>query len=292
MHNIELYYFTGTGNTLYLVNQLQERIPELSAIPVASLLDIDGMVRPKSKVIGFCFPNHAGHLPLPMKMMIKKLRLEGDEYLFAICNSAFSKSFALDDINRILSKNNGKLSSFFNLTMPDNHTIGDKGYIVPGKEHFERCAHQAQERLDNIKEVISRREIHVDKDDRPRPFPVWIDKTLRPLIFFLVQHYPALVLKGALYADAKCIGCKICERVCPANRIAVHDGRPVFDHTKPCFGCYGCINYCPQESIQGASKWYNGRSYTTENGRYPHPFASVSEIEKQKKRSLDTKSAK
>ncbi len=101
---MDIYYFSGTGNTLYIVNKLKEHIPEIRMIPVASLLNVDGWISSESKTIGFCFPNHAGHLPIPMKMFIKKLHLEGDEYLFALCNSAFSKSFAPEDIDAALSR--------------------------------------------------------------------------------------------------------------------------------------------------------------------------------------------
>jgi ferredoxin len=217
-------------------------------------------------------------------MFIERLHLEGDEYLFAICNSAFSKSFAPDDINKIISKSGCRLSAYFNLIMPDNHDFVIKEYRPPDKEIFLRCENQAQKRLDHIKEVILKKETYIDRDDRPASFPVLINKVFVPLIFYLIQHHPSILLKGALYSDSKCTGCKICEKVCPANRIVVNGGRPVFDHTKTCFGCYSCVNYCPKESIQVASKWYNGRSYTTINGRYSHPYATAKEIERQKLR--------
>ncbi len=284
MEVIELYYFTGTGNTIYIINQLKERIPEITRIPVVSLLTVDDYIKPKSKVIGFCFPNHAGHLPIPMKWFIKKLYLEGDEYLFALCNSAYSKSFAPDDMDKILRKKSCRLNAYFNLIMPDNHAIVTKDYRLPDNEELKRCEDQVQTELDYIKGVIINREMYIEKDDGPAPFPLWIDKLLRPLIFFLVEKAPSTVLRGAMYYDSKCYGCKICEKVCPAGRIIVKNARPVFDYTQTCFGCYGCINFCPVEALQVGSKWYNGRSYTTENRRYPHPYASANDIAKQKSR--------
>ncbi|MFW6299230.1 MAG: EFR1 family ferrodoxin [Bacillota bacterium] len=286
MASVDLYYFSGTGNTLYIAAQLKERIPGMRLIPVVSLLNVDGCLYPESKTVGFCFPNHAGHLPIPMKQFLKKLHLEGDEYLFAICNSAYSKSLAFKDIDRIVRNRGCRLSAHYNLIMPDNHAMVTKGYRVPGKEEFKRCEQKVQEKLAHIRETILNKGIHHEKDGRPAPFPPWIDKALRPLIFHLVEKHPSKVLKGALYADSKCNGCATCEKICPADRIGIIEGRPVFDYNKTCYGCYACVNFCPVESIQVGSKWYNGRSHTADNGRYPHPYASADDIAGQKRRRL------
>ncbi len=47
MNNIEVYYFSGTGNTIYLLNQMKKRIPQIEAIPVASLKN--SKISPKVK---------------------------------------------------------------------------------------------------------------------------------------------------------------------------------------------------------------------------------------------------
>jgi len=41
------------------------------------------------------------------------------------------------------------------------------------------------------------------------------------------------------------------------------------------------LNYCPVEAVQIYSKIWM-KSYTTEKGRYPHPYATVEDISKQK----------
>ena len=198
-------------------------------IPVASLLNVDGWISSESKTIGFCFPNHAGHLPMPMKILIKKLQLEGDEYLFAICNSAFTKSFYPEDIDKILRKKSCRLSAYFNLIMPDNHAMVTKNYRITCKEEFKRCEDQVQAKLSYIKEILLNTDTYNEKDTRPAPFPQWIDLVVRPLIFYLVEKHPSTVLRGTLSADSKCNACKTCEKVCPADRIAIIDGRVIFD---------------------------------------------------------------
>lgn len=265
-NSIELFYFSGTGNTLFIVNKLKERIPKIVLKPIVQLLS-NSVLTPESKIIGFCFPNHAGHLPIPVKLFIEKLNLVGDEYIFAICNSAFSKCFAPYDINKIINRSGCKLNVYFNILMPDNHTCSMKEYKVLKEEELIKCANQAQIDLDFISDILLKKETYHQIDEKPAPFPKFIDKVLVPFIYYLNVRHPATVLKGALYADKKCVGCKTCENVCLSNRITINNNRPVFDYNKTCFGCYCCVNFCPKESIQLGSKWYNGKSYTTVNGR-------------------------
>ncbi len=279
---IVLYYFTGTGNTLHLVKRFKERLPGAIVEPIIPHLTTNGKVIPESNCIGLFYPNHAGHLPIPVRMFLERLELTGEEYLFAICNSAFSKSFSPHDINKVIQRSKCKLNAYINIEMPDNHTIGTRDYEPQSTIDFERCERGAEVQLNAFKEVVLRKESLIEQDTRPTPFPWFIDTFLRPLIFFLIEKYPSLVLKGALYADHTCNGCQVCERICSAYRIRVIDGVPLFDSNATCYGCYSCVNLCPQRAIQMGSQWYNGRSYSPVNGRYPHPFASASEIAKQK----------
>lgn len=45
-----------------------------------------------------------------------------------------------------------------------------------------------------------------------------------------------------------CIGCKICEKKCPADAIRVENNHAVIDGVK-CTGCGECANACPQKCI-------------------------------------------
>jgi hypothetical protein len=81
LNTVEIYFFSGTGNTLFLVKELKKRIPEAVLKPIA-IFRHGSTVVPQSKKIGFCFPNHGGQIPAAMKFFIQKLNLIGDEYLF------------------------------------------------------------------------------------------------------------------------------------------------------------------------------------------------------------------
>ena len=58
----EIYYFSGTGNSLHVAKELQKRIPETKLIPIVSLVNRES-VTTNGKTVGFVFPHYASSLP-------------------------------------------------------------------------------------------------------------------------------------------------------------------------------------------------------------------------------------
>ncbi len=50
----EIYYFSGTGNSLHVARELQKRIPETNLIPMVSLLNKD-IIEINGETLGLCF---------------------------------------------------------------------------------------------------------------------------------------------------------------------------------------------------------------------------------------------
>jgi NAD-dependent dihydropyrimidine dehydrogenase PreA subunit len=61
-------------------------------------------------------------------------------------------------------------------------------------------------------------------------------------------------------ADA-CIGCGVCERVCPTGNVVLTDGRPQWQHDGSCTCCLACYHHCPKHAI-------NYGSITRKRGQY------------------------
>ncbi|MFX0200735.1 MAG: EFR1 family ferrodoxin [Candidatus Hodarchaeota archaeon] len=108
----ELYYFSGTGNSLHVARELQKRIPRAKLIPIISLVN-EETVTTNGKTIGFMFPHYASTLPKIVYTFIEKLNLESAQYLFAIATRGGTETMAFIEIDKILKKKGEKTGFFF-----------------------------------------------------------------------------------------------------------------------------------------------------------------------------------
>ena len=83
MSKVEIYYFSGTGNSLHVARELQRRMPETKLIPMISLLDED-VIKTKGEKIGFVFPIYLSSIPDPVRRFLKKMDLKPTQYIFAL----------------------------------------------------------------------------------------------------------------------------------------------------------------------------------------------------------------
>lgn len=116
----EIYYFSGTGNSLHVAQELKKRIPETNLIPIVSLKGKD-IIETNGETVGFVFPIHFMTAPAIVKSIMEKLDLKSAKYIFAIatrygtpCSIMFSK------IERILKKKGKSLDSHLILNMASN----------------------------------------------------------------------------------------------------------------------------------------------------------------------------
>lgn len=123
----EIYYFSGTGNSLHVTQGLQKRIPDAALIPVVSLLGQD-VIQTQAETVGFVFPIYLTTLPIPMREFVKKLDLGSAEYTFAV--GTRMGTFCLADIalENTLKKRGKHLDAYFLLNMANNSPTG----LVPG----------------------------------------------------------------------------------------------------------------------------------------------------------------
>ena len=69
MSNVEIYYFSMTGNSLHVAKELQKRIPETNRIPIVSLLNKD-RVKTNGEAAGLVFPINSMTIPIPVKKFL------------------------------------------------------------------------------------------------------------------------------------------------------------------------------------------------------------------------------
>lgn len=270
MNKTDIYYFSGTGNSLHIAKELQKRVPGAKHIPMVCLLG-DNSVMTDAETVGFVFPIHMTTIPRPVREFIKKLNLESAEYIFSIATRLGTTHSAFIEIEKILKKKGKVLNSHFTLTMPSNDPKFK--YKVPTEAYIAEREVEVQKKLPMIAQAITKRENNKEKDvTATGKIPVFL---LR-LVPFVMALSEKLGFGYEMYADSKCTGCGICEKVCLSKKIKMENGRPVWKKDIECYLCSACINFCPKQAIQI-------RSFGTEkNGRYSHPYATVEDIIQEK----------
>lgn len=48
---------------------------------------------------------------------------------------------------------------------------------------------------------------------------------------------------------SECVGCRVCDNICPAKAITMKDGKPVIDREK-CIRCFCCQEFCPKGAMK------------------------------------------
>jgi hypothetical protein len=184
MNRVEIYYFSGTGNSLHVARELQRRIPGTNLKPIVSLLRSDVIVS-TAEIVGFVFPIYLTRLPAPVANFIKKLELASARYVFAIATRAGSPHRAFDVIDKILKKQDKSFNSYFTLNMGANY-LGP----IPTQEEITELESAVQERLESIHHVVINREKHREKDNGVTvPLPPLMVR-LYPMLIAIAEHAP------------------------------------------------------------------------------------------------------
>jgi ferredoxin len=283
----EIYYFSGTGNSLHIAKELQKRIPETKLTPILRLVNKES-IKTTTETVGFIFPQYASMAPKIFEKFIEKLNLESAKYIFAVATRGRTECWAFREIDKILEKQGRCLDSFFVIIMPSSSAaILEDPEAQITEDKIASLEAKAQDRLDSIQRIVAGRERNRDEDLRAVMPPPSILMPFLPVINLLI---PILLPLGKMvesrfdfYSDDKCNGCGLCETVCLAGKVRMVEGRPIWSKDAKCYGCLGCFNFCPLESIQIKSKWYL-KSYTEKNGRYHHPSITAFDIAEQKKK--------
>jgi len=280
----EIYYFSGTGNSLFIAKELQKRIPGSNLIPIASLMN-KKVVQTKGKTVGFVFPVHALTIPIAVKKFIRKVDFGSSEYLFAIATRQGTIFRGFNKIDQLLNKKNKHLDSHFILNMYSNDSRHN-GFKVPPQSDILSLERVALEKLDFIQDVIKNKMVNREIDSGYTS-----GFSYHPIINYLLER---LILSSMaiseyiggvnyFYSDSRCSGCGVCEKVCLSKKIKMCDRKPVWQKNVLCYMCFACLNYCPKKSVQ--IKSIPGvKSFTKENDRYPHPYATFIDISSQKEK--------
>jgi ferredoxin/flavodoxin len=287
---IEIYYFTGTGNSLAIARVIAKKTDGI-LLSIATVIDKD-RITTKADTIGIVFPCYLAQfygLPLIVECFVKKLADIESKYIFAVCNYGYFGPVnalpTLKNLSKLIRSKGGRLSGEFSVRLPPNNLDFDH-VPVPLERNLDIIFKTSSLKVDAICQRIIKK-----RNTRYKAIKLLVNFLLYPMYAILHTHIqkslkaiakvPAdshlsfreliPLTDNSICVDDKCNGCGMCAKACPVKNILIIDRKPVWKHH--CEMCFACDEWCPQRAIHHWGK--------IEGKNYHHPDIKISDMYNQ-----------
>ena len=251
-----IYYFTGTGNSLYVARGLAALLDDSSLTAISSNIDTDL----SAPVIGIVFPVYLWGIPKMVAQFIE--RMKGDifgKYFFAVATYKSQPGDVIGQLRRKMMQCGMKLSIGFTVPMPGNNIIF---YDIEPTKVIESKLNACNKSLTAIAQAVS---------SKQKTFPrvTCSDRFIKTGLLHPILAGTFDKSDRNFWTEPSCNSCGVCAKVCPSNNISILDGHPVWQNH--CQQCLACMHSCPAEAIQ-YGKTTRGRQ------RYINPEINTSDL--------------
>lgn len=272
---IEVFYFSGTGNSLFLAKEIAKKL-EGSVQAMAAYRQKE-KIKLECDILGLVFPIYYADLPNMIVDFTQKLQFPKNCYIFAAATYGGAKGNSSKHLEKLLAEKEQKLSAFYGIHLPQNafykffekhEALYDKALGTAAIINQNTREKKAAWHVDGILIDILTRPLNLIAEDltassfRKKLNLSKGEKSLRELMKLMDQSYGV---------NEKCNSCGLCAKVCPVANIQMEDEKPQFLHN--CENCLACYNFCPQKAIS--------ISFVQKDYFYKNPGISVFEMKKQ-----------
>jgi ferredoxin len=238
-----IYWFSGTGNSLYAAKRLSE---ELGNTQLAQITDDPPptAVGGTGRKVGFVFPSYFCNLPRAVHAFVEKLEIKPGTYIFAIVTMGAFGQGSVAAMSKVLKAKGLRLNYGRGVHMPANNVLLYNP-ADPGKsgKTLEKTDAALRQFAAEIKARIQKVKSHP---------------------FILRTHFKNIeTLDTGFTAGDSCTGCGLCEKICPVRNIRIESGKPQWLHR--CELCVACICWCPARAIENGGKTKSRRRYRNPN---------------------------
>ena len=243
-----IFYFTGTGNSLFAARALAEDGERIVSMIDAVRGGATDYTLADGEALGFVFPVYFYTVSDPVLELVRRLTVKNASYVYAVIPCGASIGPAGGFLKSELKKRALDLQRVDPLIVPDGALIF---YDIDSPEKLSGQLQAAEQALASIREAVRQRR------------PNRIKGSAAAGKAGLAAYHLCQSTKK-YWADDRCVHCGKCAEICPVGAIRMENGAPVWVKSR-CLKCCGCINRCPAGAIQ-----YGGK--TASRGRYVNPI--------------------
>lgn len=232
-------YFSGTGNTKFCVDRfLKEYDGSENSFPIEENETLKEIEAHNEIVIGY--PVQYSNLPKIVRdYIVDHQHIWKGKKIFIIATMGLFSGDGAGLSARLLKNHGAVIVGGLHLKMPDS--IGDVKALKRGFEKNKELVMKAEEKIHTAVSAI--------KSGNPPQEGLGILYHLAGLFGQRLYFWG----KTKKYTDKlkidpqKCIGCGLCEKLCPMDNITLTDG--IASSGDRCTMCYRCISRCPKQAI-------------------------------------------
>lgn len=247
MKNIGIFYFSSTGNSLYIAQKIKENLGgKIVYIPTygGNGSEFDNLI--------IVTPIYSFGFPMPVYNLLP--RLSKNVPLIAIQNYGGMVGGADRLFYEYALRHQLNIKSIYTMKMPENFTL----VMSPPTFYKNSILKTADKRIDKIISAIRAQNYVVPRKKRLK------EKT------YLTNKSNWHMIGERFSASDLCVKCGKCVSICPAQNITISDGKIKFGSN--CIACLGCFHRCPQKAIIYKNK--------DNKKRYINPFVNEQDIGK------------
>ena len=242
MKKLNVFYFSGTGNTKFVALYLGRKLGTAFDVKTADITerrDFSAEIR-EADIVLIAFPIYGSSPPIPVRNFIvkygtlfkgKRIALAETQYFFSGDGSA--------SLGRALEKKGAIVDFAEHFNMPNNLADG-KIFKIRNGDDIDRIMEKATRRMDEFAAKI------VAGTRFRRGFNI---------VSHAVGYYcqrkwwrrSEKLKRSALKVNDSCVGCGVCAKNCPVGNITITGG--CAHGIGKCVFCYRCVNLCPKGAI-------------------------------------------
>lgn len=253
-----LYYFSGTGNTLYLAQRLADEIGNCELVSITSAMKKE-RINDAAERVGIIFPVYCFGTPIIIKEFLKKIQVQPDTYLFGCSSYGGLLAGAMHIFQKEAIAAGHLLRAGFAVQMPGNAIMA---YDRIADEKQQKMFDTFEKRIPEIAGKIKEKAPH-----KMEQFPFPFNKMLSALHGPFMKSLPQSAKQ--FHTTDKCKLCGQCVNICPVGNIDIVDKKVTWG--EKCEQCMACIQWCANEAIQFGGK-------TESRSRYHHSCVSREDI--------------
>jgi len=287
---VEIYYFSGTGNSLAVARDLAAKIAG-ELLPIPALMSRES-IAPGADALGIVFPVYHKGLPLILKHFVEKLTALEGKYIFGVYTFGDTPGVAVTHLAQSIRSRGGQLAAGFGVHLPynyltppprmkdlfNNFTLREiplevqQALLAAAPQKIESIAGAVTARTVGTFEITSDLATRIaDHFNLNESLGKWawlkITGVKEPTRLSFLES--RRLMDQRFYADAACVSCGTCAKVCPVGNIVMVEGKPAWQHR--CEQCFACLHWCPQAAIQFGAP-------TAGKRRYHHPDVKLADM--------------